>query len=389
MTEIAVELGCDCRVSTSFVGARYLALDIADRDAARPAAALAPAGRAAPEDPAARATREATAVATAEELLIQQIERAAGQGLVQLALTAPAAPPPAAPTPARARAVGRAPPPPPRPPADAGAIVAALDDEEQIEAVTVYDRDDAREIARRAEAAVPDACVADAALDVGDWATHAALARAAGGAARPAGRRVRPARRRGAAGARPLLRPHRLRRRGAGAARRLSRCRRPRRPGAARRPRAGGRRRATPAPTARWRSAYPCPGRHALWLALGGVAPAFHDAAGFAAVEAAFAELPADLRAQPRAAADRPDARRRAPGRGAPPARHQPAQRRRPVAGDAVRRGADARRRGRHRDGGAQPRRARRAPAARSGSTRSCRWRGSRSTPACRPPTTW
>jgi hypothetical protein len=31
---VTLALGCDCRVSTSFVGARYLALDVADRDAA-------------------------------------------------------------------------------------------------------------------------------------------------------------------------------------------------------------------------------------------------------------------------------------------------------------------------------------------------------------------
>ena len=30
-TLVTVDLGCDCRVSTSFVGARYLALDVADR----------------------------------------------------------------------------------------------------------------------------------------------------------------------------------------------------------------------------------------------------------------------------------------------------------------------------------------------------------------------
>ena len=35
-TLVTLDLGCDCRVSTSFVGAQYLALDIADRDAARP-----------------------------------------------------------------------------------------------------------------------------------------------------------------------------------------------------------------------------------------------------------------------------------------------------------------------------------------------------------------
>ena len=62
MTEIAVELGCDCRISTSFVGARYLALDIADRGAA----------------PAARSIwriKSSSAVATA---LASRSSRAAG-----------------------------------------------------------------------------------------------------------------------------------------------------------------------------------------------------------------------------------------------------------------------------------------------------------------------
>ena len=39
-TTVTVDLGCECRISTSFVGAHYLALDVADRDA-RPAVAAA------------------------------------------------------------------------------------------------------------------------------------------------------------------------------------------------------------------------------------------------------------------------------------------------------------------------------------------------------------
>ena len=77
---VTVALGCDCRVSASFVGAQYLALDVADRDA-RPAAAAPPP---APDETAeARATREATVVASAEQALIRQIERAASQGIVR------------------------------------------------------------------------------------------------------------------------------------------------------------------------------------------------------------------------------------------------------------------------------------------------------------------
>ena len=40
----------------------------------------------------------------------------------------------------------------------------------------------------------------------------------------------------------------------------------------------------------------PCPGQHGLWLALGGVAPVFHDPETFAAVQVAFEALPPDLR---------------------------------------------------------------------------------------------
>ena len=163
--------------------------------------------------------------------------------------------------------------------------------------MTVYDRDDAREIARRALAAVPDACLDDAALDVGDWATARPLAGAARGAARPARRRVRPARGRGACAASPAStcapasapRPARCSPASRGStASTTGRCS-PISPAWSRA--------ATPSPAGPLALPYPCPGRHALWLALGGAAPAFHDASAFAEVEAAFAELPADLRA--------------------------------------------------------------------------------------------
>ena len=39
-----------------------------------------------------------------------------------------------------------------------------------------------------------------------------------------------------------------------------------------------------------------CPGRHGLWLALGGAAPVFHNPEHFATVQAAFAAAPPDLR---------------------------------------------------------------------------------------------
>ena len=76
---VTVDLGCDCRVSTSFVGARYLALDVADRDAAPAPAAAPPA-----ETPRRAPPREAAArVDAPSRLLIRQIERAASQGIVR------------------------------------------------------------------------------------------------------------------------------------------------------------------------------------------------------------------------------------------------------------------------------------------------------------------
>lgn len=41
-TRVTVSLGCECRVSTTFVDGRYLALDVADRDGVTPIAAAAP-----------------------------------------------------------------------------------------------------------------------------------------------------------------------------------------------------------------------------------------------------------------------------------------------------------------------------------------------------------
>jgi len=294
ITEVAVEIGCDCRISTSFVGARYLALDIADRDAAPPA--VAPAA----EDATARAAREATAVATAEELLIRQIERAAGQGLVQLALTSPSALPPAptAGAPEAPAATPDANPPPVEShgePAAAADPIAALDGD-QIDAVTVYDRDDAREIARRAQAAVPDACLADAELDVGDWASlvpwpeqRAALR------SRLVGEFDRP----DADGVRALARFYV--RTGFGAEAQALLAGFPEVDGLDDRALLVNLARVVEGgdagPDGALALPYPCPGRHALWLVLGGVAPAFHDAGVFGDVEAAFAELPPDLRA--------------------------------------------------------------------------------------------
>ncbi len=69
-------------------------------------------------------------------------------------------------------------------------------------------------------------------------------------------------------------------------------------------------------PPARWRSKPSAPARMRSGWRSAGVAPAFHDADQFAAVQAAFAELPPDLRALLGPALDRPPARRRPRGGG-------------------------------------------------------------------------
>ena len=164
-TTVHVDLGCDCRVSTAFVGARYLALDVGDRT---------DAGRAPPEPPAetpeARALREAAAVSTAEQLLIRQIERAASQGVVELTDRGPPRRSPTRRSPPRTRNAD------PAAPATEKLIGLALPDHEQIEATTVYDRDGRNARAQAAEAAVPAACIPDDRLDVGGWSNGLALA---------------------------------------------------------------------------------------------------------------------------------------------------------------------------------------------------------------------
>ena len=196
---------------------------------------------------------------------------------------------------------------------------------------------------------MPDACLADAALDVGDWATARSPGRAQRAAlrARLVGEFDRP----DAEALRALARFYV--RTGFGAEARALLAGFPEVEGlddralivdlAARRRRRRRRRR-----TARWRS--PCPAPAATrsgWRSAASRRPSttrplrrrggrLRRAAG----------RPARA---PRAAADRPAARRRPPGRGAPPARRERAQRRRAGPGDAARRGADARRRRRDR----------------------------------------
>jgi hypothetical protein len=299
-TTVEVDLGCDCRVSASFVGARYLALDIGDRAAA----ARAPAAVA--ETAAARAAREAQAVETAEELLIRQIERAAGQGLVRMTddAAAPAPPPRVAAKPARDARTERLAAPAPRPdptgnrtparPAAAAPVGIALPEGDQVEATTVFDRD-----SRRARAAAtpeePEACLSDAEVDVAAWTNG-----------------------RGFTEELPVLRRQLLGEfdvPSAPAVRDLARLYI--RFGFGAEARAllagfGGAETVAEAPLladlARIMDGLPaaergplafagaCPGAFGLWLALGGRAPMQHGPAQFAEVQAAFEALPVELR---------------------------------------------------------------------------------------------
>jgi hypothetical protein len=196
-TRVAVSLACDCRISASFVDGRFLALDVSDRDAPLN---QAEAAAAAAEEPAARAARETAAVASAESVLIEQIARAADQGVVVMSPPEDATTEEKEPAaPAEPREVAAAQKEPPalqapeaepegaaegRPEPDGAPMAVATAEPEaapapetlaelalvdQIEAMTVYDRDDAALAARRAAPEVPEPCVADEALDVGRW----------------------------------------------------------------------------------------------------------------------------------------------------------------------------------------------------------------------------
>ena len=287
-TVVRVTLGCDCRVSTAFVGAQYLALDVGDPGATAPVAAAETAEQ--------RTVRETAVVATAEEILIRQIERAAGQGIVEMSGRDDAGAAEAA----AQVALRREPAPLPRPgepqdkPIEEADVAALLLDQDQVEATTVYDRDSAR--ARAADEAAPAAeCLPDAALDVAAWTNGW-----------PFSTQLAPLRR-GLVGEFDAPAPENVRdlvrlyiRFGFGAEARavlagfgdeavvegaglLSDIARV----------VDGEPAAKSGPLA---FAGTCPGRHGLWLALGGRAPAYLSAAQFEAVHAGFEALPPDLR---------------------------------------------------------------------------------------------
>lgn len=319
---VRLGLGCDCRITASFVGARRLALDVLDRGAAAPAAATVPAAaptaaEAPAETAAARTAREEAAVASAEAALIANLVQAADQGVVVMLPEGEATPATAAapaPTAPRARpaasgegggAAGPA-------LAAAGPVAAETQDEaqtgegaddepasiaalaglDQIETISVYDRDGAA-LAAGVAPAPPAACLPDADFDLGAWGgdaplydeAQALLRRLVGEFDKPDPEALRDLarlylRRGFGAEAESLLT-------GFGAdlpdeplLRDLARA-------------LDARPVAADGPLA---LAEACPGAHGLWLAVGGAAPAFRDAENFAGVQAAFADLPVDLR---------------------------------------------------------------------------------------------
>ncbi len=330
-TTVSVQLGCDCRVSTRFVGARYLALDVQDRDAAtfaaqppalddRPEAAAPSAAseaealaeaeaeaRAAAEAEAAQLARENEAITSAQQILIEQIERAANQGLIQLAGEEPLAalretPPVAVETPAAPPAPETAAPPAVAPAeapvTDLAAVdpadpLAALDGESQVIATTVFDRDSSAAAARFARQTAPAECLPDTALDVGRWTNGTPLHHQVPQLQRlVVGEFDRP----NPAAVRDLARLYVRFGFGAEAEGMIESFG------------ADFPERALLTDLARVVERRPvdgdgplslgtaCPGRHGLWLAIAGQPAALADPRLFGTVEAAFADMPPDLR---------------------------------------------------------------------------------------------
>jgi hypothetical protein len=212
-TAVRLALGCDCRVTASFVGARHLAIDVHDRnagtadavdaaDASASATGAARASTAAVPD-AAAAAAPVLSLEGAERDLREQVARAVEQGIVvarESHMRAEAAPAPAAPAEAPepraaaapASAIDPAPTATPAPaPADepeiqrplarpaAAATIAApardhhpaaswddVDAHAQIEAMTVFQRDRA---GGEHQPAPHSACRRDGALDMARW----------------------------------------------------------------------------------------------------------------------------------------------------------------------------------------------------------------------------
>ncbi|MFT3974363.1 MAG: hypothetical protein QM699_13210 [Amaricoccus sp.] len=316
-TTVALSIGCDCRISTSFVGARFLAVDVADRTTPELAATEPAEAEAAPADASAsdkaRALRESHVVADAENALVRQIARAADQGIVRFTDGA-------GPTPAPEMTAGSEPTPTrplPRPSvemtadaasadqkltrtalhppaADGATTLADLMAQDQISASTVFDRDSQRAQARPPIKPLPGACLADRALDPTAWSDGTPFPEELGHLrSHLVGEFDTP----DPAVIRDTARLYIRLGLGAEAEATLGAF-----------PDAKVPDRAVLLDLARVVDDRPvtprgplavdaeCPGLHGVWLAAGGAVPVWRSAAGFEAVHAAFAEMPGELR---------------------------------------------------------------------------------------------
>lgn len=349
-TLVEVDLGCACRIGARFVDGRVLAFDVVDpgaeivldngsgADRAVVLEPLAPGASGTGETPQAADSPEAPRrlradeVASAERSLIEQFERAARQGLIQLSDAglpeAPGSEPPepeapAAPRPADAVDKTEAlafsgagetvsPMPIPASPNAPEATVspalplgsqedepetidtlAALARHEQVEARTVFDRDGQSAARREATPPVPSACLGDARMDVASWTDGQPLHRQIPALSRlMVGEFDRPnadaigdlarlyIRYSFGVEAGALLTSFDVRFEDRALLLQLARA-------------VEAQPLETDGPLT---VAAPCPGRHGLWQALGGAVPAFRDAEHFRGIEDAFAEMPPDLR---------------------------------------------------------------------------------------------
>jgi hypothetical protein len=327
-SRVVVDLACDCRISTTYVKGQYLALDVSDRtppsedDPARTVEGVgggeAGAGRAGerapdlaaganPAETEARDRRDDALLYSAEVSLLRQIEQAAKQGLISLPgnsgpgvaapglsdefpriadTTPPAAPPVPEGGPAPMLPLATSP--------DAGASdIDSFFDHEQIEATTVFERYSNRASDRIRKSALPPDCIPDHRLDIDYWSNGLPFAEQVS-AIRPqlfgefdkvnetAVMQLAKVYIRFGFGAEAemALDDYGVENSDKRLLVDLARV-------------VDGRAPELYGPLTRQ---IDCPGRHGMWLAAGGAAPAYHSAEHFQTVREAFGDLPPDLR---------------------------------------------------------------------------------------------
>lgn len=322
-TMVRLEMECDCRVTTLDAGANYLAIDIADPGAELLANAEVHNDGTFPGDnqninvgsDPDQPLREEKMVSNAEIALIEQIQKAADQGLINLDQTgksmtengsekapniavelsrlSPAVPP----------VQPAIPPHPPQPtlPLSSGGggteesedTLAMLFDSSQIQASTVFDRYSARNAERMTERATPLDCIPDHQIDVAYWTDGRELFEQASELyGQLVGEFDTPntdavlelsqlyIRFGFGAEARNVLTAFEVDTPKSALLNDLSRI-------------VDGGHVGLFGPLARTSA---CPGRHGLWLAVAGAAPSFHNPEHFETVVSAFSDLPPDLR---------------------------------------------------------------------------------------------